>query len=1119
MRRSFLICIIWLVISVHLPAQELPVETVIQRGHTSSVKSIAISQNGDYIVTGSADNLVKLWDARTGIEMRTFSGHSGWVGSVDISPDNRLVASGAADLMGNPGINIWNIESGEKVFDNAGDSSWISDIVSFSPDGKIFASGGMAGRIKLWDVQTWKEIAVIKLDNHFLSGVTFDFSPDGTYLAIGSKFISFTGEKKKYPGYILLWDVSAQKEIKRFEGHRDAVDIVKISHDGRYLLSVSSESDNGEYNYHFILWDIATGNKIKEIKDKSEEIAAIAFYSKGNMLAYPAGNSVIEVINIQTGRKQHQIKNAFTDAMAFSDDGSYLITAHYGIQRWNLPEFEMIYSERKQNSLTSFGIHPGGKVISCGTFDMENEAAIIKVIDISTAKILTTFTAHEKGIYDIHYTGDGRYLLTSTWRKKGGGVLKIWDDNYNEINEIKAHENAINCFDISPDNQLIATGSHDDQVILWDLNSGELLKKFSEHTKGLETVMFSPDGSLLATAGHDKKIIVRGLPGGEIKNILEGHNGVVNSLAFTPDGKLLASGSSDKTIILWKIPEGEKWKSLEGNLFSVTSVAVSPDGTIIANGASFISGVFGGETGIRLWDISSGNQVSQFAGNPEGVTDVRFSPDGKYLYNCGHDIILKAYDLKAGREVANIIPIEENDFAIITPDNYYSTSKNASKSIVYVKGLNIYTFENFDLIFNRPDIITERLGQADPALVASYHKAYLKRLQKMGFNENQISTEMHLPEVQIINNDVSGIVASRDLSFQIKATDTKYKLDRINVYVNDVPVFGMEGISFKERNVSEILEELQVRLSWGSNKVQFSVHNEKGAESLRQTLNLKYEANPPETDLYLISIGVSEYKDKEFNLNYAAKDATDLAAVLEKQKGRFRYIHSYKILNENASRENIKGIKNELMKSKVDDMVILFVAGHGVLDENLDYCFATHDMDFLKPADRGLLYEELEDLLDGIPARKKLMLIDACHSGEVDKEEEMYMVQEVTTKEGLVFRGSMVRYGSKPGIGLNNSFELMKELFADLRRGTGAVVISSAAGGEYAMEGEQWNNGVFTYSVIEGIETGNADLNKDGKILVSELQEYVFKNVSNLTGGRQNPTFRRENLEFDFQVY
>jgi len=69
------------------------------------------------------------------------------------------------------------------------------------------------------------------------------------------------------------------------------------------------------------------------------------------------------------------------------------------------------------------------------------------------------------------------------------------------------------------------------------------------------------------------------------------------------------------------------------------------------------------------------------------------------------------------------------------------------------------------------------------------------------------------------------------------------------------------------------------------------------------------------------------------------------------------------------------------------------------------------------------------------------------------------------------------------------------------------------------MEGEQWNNGVFTYSVIEGIETGNADLNKDGKILVSELQEYVFKNVSNLTGGRQNPTFRRENLEFDFQVY
>ena len=156
-------------------------------------------------------------------------------------------------------------------------------------------------------------------------------------------------------------------------------------------------------------------------------------------------------------------------------------------------------------------------------------------------------------------------------------------------------------------------------------------------------------------------------------------------------------------------------------------------------------------------------------------------------------------------------------------------------------------------------------------------------------------------------------------------------------------------------------------------------------------------------------------------------------------------------------------------------------------------------------------------------ARKKLLLIDTCHSGEVDKEESELVVSN-TSGEGTVtsrsFRGVKVanKKGDGPSLGLQNSAELVQELFADLRRGSGAMVISSAGGAEYAYEAEEWSNGVFTFAVLEGLSKKKADENQDGEIRVSELRDYVTNRVQSLTQGKQTPTSRRENLEYDFRI-
>lgn len=90
-------------------------------------------------------------------------------------------------------------------------------------------------------------------------------------------------------------------------------------------------------------------------------------------------------------------------------------------------------------------------------------------------------------------------------------------------------------------------------------------------------------------------------------------------------------------------------------------------------------------------------------------------------------------------------------------------------------------------------------------------------------------------------------------------------------------------------------------------------------------------------------------------------------------------------------------------------------------------------------------------------------------------------------------------------------------MFSDLRKGSVAMVISSASGKEFAFESTDWQNGVFTYCFLEGLKSGNADSNLDQTISVSEVRDYVGKRVGELTNDKQHPTSRAENLEDDIR--
>ena len=161
-----------------------------------------------------------------------------------------------------------------------------------------------------------------------------------------------------------------------------------------------------------------------------------------------------------------------------------------------------------------------------------------------------------------------------------------------------------------------------------------------------------------------------------------------------------------------------------------------------------------------------------------------------------------------------------------------------------------------------------------------------------------------------------------------------------------------------------------------------------------------------------------------------------------------------------------------------------------------------------------MAYDELENLLDSIPARKKLLLIDACHSGEVDKEEGIAMQRMadslgLTKAKGIIFDDSTTQ---TQHLGLKNSFELMQSLFVNVGKSTGATIISAAAGNQFALERGDLKNGVFTYSLLEAMD-------KNKTIKISELKKIVGERVEQLTNGMQKPTSRNETITVDWSLW
>jgi len=294
------------------------------------------------------------------------------------------------------------------------------------------------------------------------------------------------------------------------------------------------------------------------------------------------------------------------------------------------------------------------------------------------------FVTQDNPVFSVAFSPDGSLLASGS----SDNTIKIWDVSTEQtLRTLPSHTNWVRSVAFSPDGSLLASGSNDKTIRIWDVSTGQTLRILPDHVSAVWSVAFSPDGSLLASGSGDDTIKIWDVSTGKVLHTLFGHSDSVYSVAFSPNSSQLASSSNDHTVRIWDVSTGQQKTDKILGVNYAQSVTFSPeDKSLLAFGLN--------DGRIYIWDLSPDDAIHGLFGHGGQVHSVAFSPDGSLLASGSNDDTIKIWDVFTGQMLRTLSGHSESVLSVVfSPDGSLLASGSNDGSVRFwnLAGYSIFT--------------------------------------------------------------------------------------------------------------------------------------------------------------------------------------------------------------------------------------------------------------------------------------------------------------------------------------------------------------------------------------------------------------------------------------------
>jgi len=643
--------------------------------HADEVREAHFSPDGTRIVTASADKTAKLWSA-AGSMIATMP-HEDKVLSARFNNDGSRIVTASFDGTvkvwdGATGALVGSISAGEPSTMELG-SRLTQVLADFTPDGRLLATAsGVDARI--WDAGSLAPRAT--LAGHTKRILALVFHPGGKSL--------FTAD---VAGVIKCWDVDGMLLFSRVlpstQPEPSRVSALSVSRDGRWLAAVGWDNIGA-------VWDAKRGELIATLRHSEKLLYSVAFSPDGESVATAGDGRTAKIWRTQTGEVSRLLEghSSALRSVTYSADGRDLLTTSSDgttrlwsadddvtrmtlighLDRVSTAEFSpdgkrvvtassdrtaKIWDRKKSFRLMSV-FDPEEVVLAQWSADGQriltvNTVGEIRLRDASNGGVLTELATKLKDVRSAAWSTDERRVALANLSETTLFAFPSGE----RIAVLHGHVGRVLALRFSPDSRLIATGSLDASVRLWNAADGAPIRALRAHSAPIRSLAFDTTGRRLATGGDDKKVFIWDVSSGTRLLEINDFNNSVFAIAFSADGDKLATASRDKRLMIWSARDGRPLLPIhEATSSNINSVHFTRDGNLLLT--SDVGGV------VAVWDVTSGRLLSADiqSSDPLEYPTTRFSlEESKAIAVGGRQLVVWAMprDLRLSQQISSSV--------------------------------------------------------------------------------------------------------------------------------------------------------------------------------------------------------------------------------------------------------------------------------------------------------------------------------------------------------------------------------------------------------------------------------------------------------------------------------